>query len=65
MVTISWIITVVFGILFTVSWIKAGQTNTAYGSSATSIPNVLGMLDGHGLIPSILWLITNLTAKKS
>ncbi len=65
MVTISWIITVVFGILFIISWIKAGQINTAYGSPATSIPYVLGMLVGHGLIPGILWLITNLTAKKN
>lgn len=64
MVTISWIVTVIFAILLLISWSYAAKIQTPYGSPASSLPYILGMLIGHGLIPGILWLITYFTAPK-
>jgi hypothetical protein len=64
MVTISWIVTVIFVILLLISWSNAAKIQTPYGSPASSLPYILGMLIGHGLIPGILWLITYFTAPK-
>ena len=64
MVTISWIVTIIFGILLFISWGNAAKIQTPYGSPASSPPYILGMLIGHGLIPGILWLITYFTAPK-
>lgn len=62
MVTISWIVTIVFVILLLISWGNASKIQTPYGSPASSPAYILGMLIGHGLIPGILWLITYFTA---
>jgi hypothetical protein len=64
MVTISWVVTGIFAILLLISWSNAAKIQTPYGSPATSLPYILGMLTGHGLIPGILWLITYFTAPK-
>jgi len=64
MVTISWIVTGIFAILLLISWGNAAKIQTPYGSPATSLPYILGMLTGHGFIPGILWLITYFTAPK-
>ena len=64
MVTISWIVTGIFALLFFISWGNAAKIQTPYGSPASSPPYILGMLIGNGLIPGILWLITYFTAPK-
>jgi hypothetical protein len=64
MVTISWIVTGIFAILFLISLGNAAQIQTPYGSPASSPAYILGMLIGNGLIPGILWLITYFTATK-
>jgi hypothetical protein len=64
MVTISWIATAIFTILFLISWGNAAKIQTSYGSPASSPAYILGMLIGNGLIPGILWLITYFTAPK-
>jgi hypothetical protein len=64
MVTISWIVTVIFAILLLISWSSAAKIQTPYGSPASSLPYILGMIIGNGLIPGILWLITYFTAPK-
>ncbi len=64
MVTISWIVTVIFAIILLITWSYAAKIQTPYGSPASSLPNILGMLIGNGLIPGILWLITYFTAPK-
>lgn len=62
MVTISWIVTVIFAVLLLISWSNAAKIQTSYGSPASSPGYILGLLIGHGLIPGILWLITYFTA---
>lgn len=64
MVTISWIVTAIFTLLFAVSIMNAAKIQTPYGSPASSPAYILGLLIGHGLIPGILWLITYFTASK-
>jgi hypothetical protein len=64
MVTISWIVTGIFALLFFISWGNAAKIQTPYGSPASSPPVILGMLIGNGIIPGILWLITYFTAPK-
>lgn len=64
MITISWIVTSIFFFLFILSWSNATNTQSSYGSPASSPPYIIGMLLGHGLIPGILWLITYFTAPK-
>ena len=64
MVTISWIVTVIFAILLLITWVNAAKIQTPYGSPASSLPYILGMLIGNGLIPGIFWLITYFTAPK-
>ena len=60
---IAWIITVIFGIMLLISWTNALSIQTRYGSPGTSIPYVLGMLFGHGLIPGVFWIITYFVEK--
>lgn len=64
MVIISWIVTVIFAITLVIAWVNAAKIQTPYGSPASSLPYILGMLIGNGLIPGILWLITYFTAPK-
>ncbi len=64
MVTISWIVTGIFALLFFISWASAAEIQTSYGSPASSPAYILGMLIGHGFIPGIIWLITYFTAPK-
>lgn len=64
MVTISWIVTVIFAFLLLITWFNAAKIQTPYGSPASSLPYILGMLIGNGLIPGIFWLITYFTAPK-
>ena len=61
---ISWIFTVIFGLLFLVNWIRALSTETVYGSPGTSIPYILGMLSFCAIIPAILWIITYFVEKE-
>lgn len=61
---ISWVITVIFGIIFIINWVKALNVQTKYGSPGTSIPLVLGMLVGAAIIPGIFWIITYFVEKK-
>jgi hypothetical protein len=56
--TASWILTVIFGLLFLVGWINALSIHTSYGSPGTSFPYIFGLLIANGIIPSILWTIT-------
>jgi TolA-binding protein len=64
MVVISKIVTLIFIVILIIQWWYAAQIQTQYGSPATSLPYILGMLTTNGLIPSILWLITYFTATK-
>ena len=64
MVVISKIVTLIFIVILIIQWWYAAQIQTQYGSPATSLPYILGMLTTNGLIPSILWLITYFTAPK-
>jgi hypothetical protein len=64
MVTISWIVTLVFAVLLIIQWSNLAKIQTPYGSPATSPPYILGMLISNALVPSILWLITYFTAPK-
>ena len=64
MVTISWIVTIIFLIRFLITWGNAAKIQTPYGSPSSSPVYILGMLIGAGLIPGILWLITYFTAPK-
>lgn len=61
MVTISWVVTILFGILLIISWVNAAQIQTPYGSPATSPPYIFGVLVANSIIPGILWLITYYT----
>lgn len=61
---ITWIITGIFALLFLISWGNALGVETRYGSPGTSLPYVLGLLFGCGLIPGVFWLITYLVEKK-
>ena len=61
---ISWILTVIFALLFLINWIKALSIDTRYGSPGTSIPYILGMLVGCSIIPAIFWIITYFVEKK-
>lgn len=65
MVAISWTVTIIFGIVFIISWINAANVQTSYGSPASSFPYILGMLIGNSIIPGILWIITYLTSTKN
>ncbi len=64
MVTISWIFTILFALLLIYSWGNASKIQTPYGSMATSLPYILGLISFCGVIPGILWIITYLTAHK-
>jgi hypothetical protein len=62
--TIAWIISGIFGFLFILTWFNAFNIETEYGRLGFSIPYVLGMLFGCGLIPSLFWLIIYFVEKK-
>jgi hypothetical protein len=64
MVIISWIFTILFALLLIYSWGNASKIQTPYGSMATSLPYILGLISFCGVIPGILWIITYLTAHK-
>jgi hypothetical protein len=61
---ISWVLTVIFGLLFLINWFNALNIQTRYGSPGTSIPYILGMLIGCSIIPAIFWIITYFVEKK-
>ena len=62
--TIAWLISGIFGFLFILTWFNAFNIETEYGRLGFSIPYVLGMLFGCGLIPILFWLIIYFVEKK-
>ena len=61
---ISWVFTVVFGLLFFFGWMKSLGVNTQYGSPGTSLPWVLGSLTFHSVVPIVFWVITYFVERK-
>ncbi len=63
LLTATWIITILFGFYFILRWFQLTQIVTPYGSPATSIPVVIGMLTFCSIIPIIMWTITYFVGK--
>ncbi len=55
--SVTWVITIVFGLLFLLWWIKQSSIETRYGNPATSIPWVLGGVLFYSIIPTIMLTI--------
>lgn len=59
----AWIATGIFAIWFFVRLSALSNVQTRYGSPATSIPVVIGLLLACALIPGVLWIIVLATKK--
>jgi hypothetical protein len=62
---ITWILTVVFFILFILNTVRLSNIKTEYGNLATSFPILLGSFIGYALIPGIFWIIITIKKNKT